>query len=349
MNSSPSRRLAIDIARGLSVLGMMVEHLIPTEGAVTPLGHWVTTVSGWFTGRSASLFFVLAGISWAIQMVKESGSPRHWEYILRRSVCLVALGAILHATVWPTEVLMAIGVALPICCAIYQMGKRAVWISLGGVLVLVPLLFGYSQGLMAHDWTDAGEPILTLASLPRLAFLDGCYPLIPWLAFVLIGMLLSLYKPKPVGIAIVGGIVASITGGVEAWLHLDPKSFWATEWVPTTYPFLLICGGVACTVIGILEWADIKLSRFQLAQRLGAIGQTSLSHYLGHILILVLPLRHWYPAEEWPSRIGLLAYFGYFLFAILLTPLWLKRFRRGPVESLMSGFTGADRRVHASK
>ena len=319
MNSSPSRRLAIDIARGLAVLGMMVEHLIPTEGAVTPLGHWVTTVSGWFTGRSASLFFVLAGISWAIQMVKESGSPRHWEYILRRSVCLVALGAILHATVWPTEVLMAIGVALPICCAIYQMGKRAVWISLGGVLVLVPLLFGYSQGLMAHDWTDAGEPILTLASLPRLAFLDGCYPLIPWLAFVLIGMLLSLYKPKPVGIAIVGGIVASITGGV------------------------------ACTVIGILEWADIKLSRFQLAQRLGAIGQTSLSHYLGHILILVLPLRHWYPAEEWPSRIGLLAYFGYFLFAILLTPLWLKRFRRGPVESLMSGFTGADRRVHASK
>ena len=348
MKSSPSRRLAIDVARGLAVLGMMVEHLIPTEGAVSPMGHWVTTISGWFTGRSASLFFVLAGMSWAIQMDRESESPKHFAYVLRRSACLIGLGVLLHLTIWPTEVLMAIVVALPIASLTYRLGKKAVWVALVVVLALVPILFGFSQTLMTKDWTDAGEPILNLGSLPRLVFLDGCYPLLPWLAFVFSGMLLTLHKPKPVLTAVIAGTVATVVGAVETFSHIDPKSLWASEWVPTTIPFLMICGGVALLVIGVSEALEEKLLRSKIIQSLGTIGQTSLTHYLGHILILVLPLRHWYPAEEWPTRIGLIAYVGYMPFAMIVTPLWLKRFRKGPIEVLFDGITRSGWKSYAT-
>ncbi len=347
MNVSAPRRLAIDFARGFALMGMMIEHLVPTEGATTSLGRVVTMVSEWFAGKSASLFFVLVGMSLAIQMGESRFERSYFIFIVRRAFALILLGVILHLTLWPTEVLMAIGCALPLAALIRAGGK---WM-IGGVAValilLIPVLSPVGHAWMAHDWNDSGEPILSTSSALKLIFVDGCYPLMPWLVFILLGILaVDLKLKKTIGL-VVSASLALPTGLLVLWLHPAASSVFAIEWVPTSIPFLFICGGVAFAVVFGLEAWEGKFQKFKLASWHAAIGRTSLSHYVGHILLVVLPLRHWYPAEEWPTRIGVLTLAGYLVFAVCFSEFWLRRFKRGPVEWLVSLISGSERRSFA--
>ncbi len=343
MTPASSRRPAIDIARGIAVMGMMVEHLIPTEGAPSQLGRLVNTASGWFTGRSAALFFVLAGMSWAIQMDQRPSAGDHQWYVLRRAVALIAVGCILHLTVWPTEVLIAIGCALPIATFVRRGKDRAVWIVLVVIVFSIPFVGNIARPWVAQDWNDAGEPLLNWSTCFRLVFFDGCYPLMPWLAFVFAGMVaIQVQSRRILWFTGAAAVVSFVLVGVH---QLQPaiESPFAIEWVPTSIPFLLVCGGAAFAVMFGIEALPQKVATSSVSEWLGCFGRMSLTHYIGHILLVVLPMRQWYPAEEWPTRIGVIAMVGYLIIAIPFSVLWLRRFYRGPIEWTLSKFVGSER------
>jgi uncharacterized protein len=357
--SGSNRNTAMDAARGLAVLGMIFIHLVPTEGAVTWAGRLATAITRHLSGKPAALFFVLAGMAWALQQQRAGWTRPYLAYVIKRSLVLVALGLLLHLLIWPTEVLTALGIALPIVAFILSQGRRAVWTSLVLILFAVPLLSHQLHAWALKDWSDAGEPRLTLASSGRLLFFDGDYPLIPWIAFVLVGMLIVQIKTRYAVWA-----VASLATSLAALLlvhviHAEPGSTFCIDWTPTTLPFLLVCGGVALATVFGLSWVRQRPYRstepvdgrvaFRSFRRLNgwrpltSIGAMSLTHYIGHIVLVVVPLRYFFPEEEWPTRIGLICFASYLVVAMVFSMAWLARHRRGPLESTLAWITGSPR------
>lgn len=306
---SPTSRLpALDVARGIAVVGMIYMHFVGSKLATL------------LEGRAAALFFLLAGITWAL-----SGQLR-----ARRALVLAAFGVVFHRLVWPTEVLVPLALMMLVCQGLWRRGAWAV----GGVLVLVlaatPLAQARFAALIQSDWLDDGSHLadhsLGWPTL-RALVLDGNYPLLPWLALPLLGMLAASGA----------GLSARRT---RLWfLSALPLSILAqflgpATWVPTTLPFLLRIGSTAAALIAGLLWWDTArgLPRFTLP--LAALGRLSLTHYVGHIVLVFAPLRLLYPDEDWPLRVGMAAFLGYVIVAVPLSVLWLRRFPRGPLETL---------------
>ena len=96
-------------------------------------------------------------------------------------------------------------------------------------------------------------------------------------------------------------------------------------------------------VVGALAWRGMTRGLPAWTQPIAAVGRMSLSHYLGHVLLVFAPLRHWWPDEDWGMGVGVAAALGYAAFALASSALWFRGRRRGPLESLLARASGPSR------
>ena len=199
-NGGPAARLSgIDAARGLALLGMMATHVFPTFESNAQLSPtWVGLV---FSGRASALFAVLAGIGLALSTGKQQPlqGPQLWA--ARRGIALRALvvGAV-GLSIGGLEVNIAIILvhyAVLFLCVLPFLGmdvKRLLVLAAGWVLVSPALAFLLRPWLLAaqpplqlgHNpkWEDLSTPAVLLGDL----FLTGYYPVLQWIAYLLIGL-----------------------------------------------------------------------------------------------------------------------------------------------------------------
>lgn len=198
--SSPGARLSgIDAARGLALLGMMATHVFPTfesNAELTPT--WVGLV---FSGRASALFAVLAGVGLALSTGKQQPlqGPQLWA--ARRGIALRALvvGAV-GLSLGGLEVNIAIILvhyAVLFLCVLPFLGldvKHLLVLAAGWVLVSPALAFLLRPWLLAAEprlqlghnpkWEDLSTPAVLLGDL----FLTGYYPVLQWIAYLLVGL-----------------------------------------------------------------------------------------------------------------------------------------------------------------
>ena len=219
----PGRLRGIDAARGLALLGMMATHLLPTfesNPSLTPT--WVGLV---FSGRSAALFAVLAGVGLALSTGKHepvegrelSGARRG---VALRALVIAAVGLSLGALEVNVAIIL-VHYAVLFLCILPFLGlgvKRlclwaAGWILASPVLayLLRPWLLASEPPLkLGHNpsWEDLSVPSQLLADL----FLTGYYPVLQWLSYLLMGLVigrLALTKALvPVFLLVAGTVVA---------------------------------------------------------------------------------------------------------------------------------------------
>lgn len=313
-----TRHAALDLARGMAVLGMVYMHLVGSR------------LANALEGKSAALFCLLAGITWALQ---KSGS------VARRALALFVFGALFHYLVWPTEVLVPLALMMVLTHGLRRAGQKALWIALVLALAAAPVTVALFGSLITSDWRDDGSHLadqtLGWASVRALLF-DGSYPLVPWLAFPLAG---ALAVQRGVLVAPQRTFWGALLLATLAQLYASRSSPTAhaslqATWVPTTLPFVLLIGSPAAALIAGLVWWERARGLPRLANPLALVGRASLTHYVLHIVAVFVPLRLLYPAEDWPARTGLLAFLGYWALALPLTVLWFRRFPRGPLESV---------------
>ena len=313
-------------------------------------------------GKSAALFCILAGMSRALQAERSGGSARFPVYVARRSVTFAVWGLLLHLRVWPTEILIPLALMMPLSLAIRQRGSRAVALTIVLLMIAVPLLTARFGACAALDWNEDGGHIadhsVGWGTLRYLLF-DGNYPLIPWLAFPLVGMALSRQSERTSPLqsdcararSLFWGacVVAVGAHALASWasVHEASLGFLAphllSTWVPTSLPFLLETGGYAVAVLaGLYRWQSVRRLSPSLLP-LAALGRASLTHYLLHICLVIVPLRLAFTGEEWPIRTGLTAFMIYVSLAIPLSALWFRRFPRGPFEAIWARLSGSNR------
>ena len=356
MSDAHERYVALDLARGLAVVGMIYMHLVPTEGGVSRAGQALNAAGQLLEGKSAALFCLLAGMSWQIQVERSRGSPHFRGYVLRRAVALAMAGALFHALVWPTEILLPLALMMVLAMVISRNGARPTAIVAMLLLAVAPFVPALLDGRIAADWGPDGTPLADSEpgwATARFFLLDGNYPLVPWLAFPLVGMLmlrgglptadrarrwfalaLAVLVPMQIWVFWAGAHEEALSG-------LAP--FVLGTWVPTSVPFVLVAGSAAAAVIAGLTWIHglKKLPAFALP--LAMFGRASLTHYILHICVVIVPLRMTWPDEDWPIRVGAAAFALYVAVAMPLTVMWFRRRTHGPLEGAWAIASGRAR------
>mgnify|MGYP006171081975 CR=1 FL=1 len=364
-----SRRLAgIDLARAVAIFGMITVNFraVLTEEEAP---EWLKRIAEQVDGRAAALFVVLAGIGISLltRRARESGDPAALRadrfMVLRRALFLFVAG-LAFRQVWRFDILHFYGVYLLAAAFLLDARDRRLALFAAALTTVFPLLYFILParfGIPFWDTTDSLWPDQIALDL----FFQGYHPVAPWLAFLLVGMILGradLADPRlrrrwlVAGLATVGigevlakglldlgllklGFELAPRGAVEAAADL-----FGSDPYPPMPLFVLVGLGWALVVISLslaiaARWGDRRwLQPFIHA------GQLALTIYVFHGTIGA-----WLPAAfgfgEPLSLAWVLAYSaGFYAGCILLATLWRQRFARGPLEAAMR-FVSRSRRA----
>lgn len=333
----------LDAARGLAVIGMVWTHFVATEGGRGAFERGAAFAARAIYGHEAALFFVLAGMSWAIQSARG-------DRVGRRAMVLGAFGFAFGRFVWPTEVLVPLALAMPVVVCVARPGRGAALVAAAvTTLVAMPVADVLCGEYAWSDWNEDGTEHLAESTFGwvtlRYYLLTGNYPLVGWIALPLSGAIAvrwglvaaarrSLWLTAAAGVVAAAGYALTLLPETDLTWCEDHAHWFAATWVPTTIPFALQEIGVASGVVFLclrLDFAPAVLARH---------GRASLTHYVAHIAIVFSALRLFWPAEDWPITVGVTAFAGYWVFAQWFQARWFARRRRGPVEAGWDGLSG---------
>jgi len=347
----PTRDRALDLARGLAVVGMVWSHFVPSEGATTLPGELATLAARQCEDKSAALFCLLAGMAWALQGNRTTPSPRQWLYVARRALAMLTLGGLLGYCLWPTEILMPLALMFVATMALRRLGTMACLCAALLVVAAVPPVMVWFGHFGEQDWLDDGSPRMWTsfgAVTLRYFVFDGNYPLLPWLCFPLVGSawVASGATPSRCGRWLVFTLPLALA--MQAWSawatdHADRLGDLAvhlqTTWGPmTTVPFAAQNLAWSAAIVAALVWWQARRGLSRAYEPLVLVGRASLTHYVLHLVVVFAPLRLWYPDKDWDWSIGVgvILTLGYVAITVPLTVLWFRFHRRGPLEAVLS-------------
>ncbi len=331
---NPDKRLeALDAARFLAFCGMvLVNFRIAAE--VAPGSDWASVLIDSLEGRAAALFVVLAGIGIGLSRISAG-------VLLRRAAFLFVIGLV-NMTIFDADILHFYALYFVVGALFLTTSERVLWLGALGIVVLsviANMVFDYDQG---WDWDALTYTDLwTLPGFLRNALFNGWHPVLPWAAFLLIGMAIGRLKLHTLCIQhrlIMWGFGAAVLALFPQMMTSDPEltAYLGTESIPPG-PFYIMAGtGTACVVIGLLLKLWPLIERGGIAQLLTAPGRQSLTLYMAHILIGMGLL------DELGLLDGSLSAPQIALYALLFCALssvfavlWSRKFKRGPLEALM--------------
>jgi uncharacterized protein len=366
MSRSPSSRVdAIDLARGIALVGMMFVHLGPQwVGDSPPVGQLIAS------GRAAPLFAMLAGVALSLVHRRDPHGAGSVRATCIRAVVLVLLGLALGSLDQvPVYVILAFyGVLIVMALPFRELSARTL-VVLGLVwAVLAPVLLLWLE--VAHgpvvsdqaEWSDLAPPWSLVTEL----LVWGAYPAGVWFAYVLVGLgvgRLDLGRAR-VALSVLGGGVALLTASLGAGaLAISRGVFddwyvqgWQQLFVRASYPYeparwrelwlvgehtsrpLNVVGaiGSALVVIGLcalvvrVPWARLLLRPMRAA------GAMTLSLYTVHVLWSWRLTVRAAGSSDPSARLD--SYGDWALQAVVLcavATVWLSFARRGPLEMLV--------------
>lgn len=304
---------AVDLARGVALIGMMFTHIGPHWTAENPpVGDMLAG------GRAAPLFALLAGVSLTIVHQRDRRGAGSVRATAIRAVILIALGLALGSLEHvPMFVILAYyGVMIVIVLPFRRLSTT--WLLVLGALwaVVAPVVLLWAQ--RTHEpvftgqteWKDVRHPGDLLMEIG----VWGVYPVGVWIAYVLIGMAIGRLDLRStivawrlvaagatlVAVTLVAGFAAIRSGRLDDYLD----GSWRVLFAGPTYPYgrpqwdeLLLVGqhtsrplgmassiGSALLVIGLcalltkVPWTRIALTPVRAA------GAMTLTLYTAHVL-----------------------------------------------------------------
>lgn len=277
-----TRLHGLDLARALALIGMMAAHLGPI--------HPVTR------GYPSVLFAVLAGVSMGIISARATGDLSVTRFrLLLRGVVLLGLGTVLSLVqTGIVEVLTVIGVSYVLLLPVVTWRIRRLAVLLAALVVGGPLLVA-ADNYFVIQWGDPGVAEL----------LTGVYPLLAWLAYMLVGLLIHRLAGETAAGAAGRQVWLSATGlallvGTQLIIELTDFRVGPNDILNPIGAYLqgkphsgglldvLGAAGAAMMVIGVCLLACRATAVVWASYPLRALGSMSLTVYITHVLITSL-------------------------------------------------------------
>ena len=301
-------------------------------------------------GRAAALFVVLAGVGLGL-MGRKTLDAGFYVTQYKRAAFLLIIG-LLNMLIFDADILhyyalyFAIGVW---CLSLRSAALVGCIIALSALFVGLVLTLNYDAG---WDWgTYSYSGFWTPSGFVRNLLFNGWHPVIPWLGFLLWGIILSrlnLRRHKTLiwlfishgfffGFATLlsQGLMASI-----APLDAEAALLFGTAPVPPMPLYIMAGGGAAGMAIALCLAITPTLKRLGILPWLTRPGRQTLTLYVAHIylgmgMLDVLGMLGGQSIEQ-----VMLASLLFCLACILYAWAWNAYFKRGPLEALMRKLTG---------
>lgn len=299
--AAPSRDDAIDVARALAILGMFVIHAVLVLGVAYPRSGPLAVVLWLCDGRAAATFVTLAGFGVSRLAARyPDGAGR--RLLHRRALMLWVMG-VLNLIVWPGDILRLYAVALFVAPLLLRQRRQT------RTRLALALVAAFVLGVVLLDWTQHWEldtltyvGVWTPDGFVRNLFFDGFRPVVPWLAFFLMGTVLAEWDLQDTRVQhrlLVGGTVATI-GAVVTSAALDAllirvapqidaltrEGLVGTTSLPPLPLFMLSAFGTTSLLLGtVLRLLPVLPPRVR--DTLSATGRRALTWYVWHIAVLV--------------------------------------------------------------
>jgi uncharacterized membrane protein YeiB len=229
------------------------------------------------------------------------------------------------------------------------------------VLAFLVLFFAlkYDQG---WDWkTLEYDDFWTPIGMVRHLFYNGFHPVIPWLAFLLVGNVLGrqdMSDPTIRRRVFVLGAGVAVIAEVVSWILIrtllpgaspaDQEAIIAifgTAPMPPMPLYMLAGSSTACAIIA----ASIALGeRYQNAAWLRpfvATGQLALTLYVAHVVLGMGLLDAIGRLENQTLPFALLTSVVFCAAGVVFAHLWRSQFKRGPLEAVMRSLTDPKKTV----
>jgi len=356
-----NRILGYDLARAAAFFGMLVVNFSVLMGSGSAAPNWLDWLTEVIRGRPAATFVVLAGVglsllSKSVHLSKDRVDlNRKRSTLLKRSLFLLVIG-LFNFFISPISDIIhfyAFYIALGAC--LLTVSNVSLWLLTGLTIICRPLFFiafSFVKSWELNSLADAS--FWNLQGIIGHIFFNGCFPVIPWMAFITVGMWLGRQdfsdRALSTKILFAGiGAVACAESFSKVGMYLFSSAqagaglekllpfFQIVSWDPMPL-FMISAMGTALVVIALIMKVADKYGNTPWVLPFASVGQTTLTLYVTHTIVGSILL---WILEEFdldPPLFSLWASLFFYLVALFFSQNWLKRFRRGPLEMLMRRF-----------
>lgn len=338
----------LDLARFVAFAGMVIVNFKIAMGAEGGNGYlsFLTTA---LEGRAAATFVVLAGIG--LGLAGQNRLDQTISVTIKRAIFLLVIG-LLNMTIFEADILHYYAFYFLFGVFLLPLSSRALFWILLGINVAFPfmiLTLNYDAGWNWSDYSYSG--FWTPVGFVRNLFFNGWHPVIPWIGFLLFGIILSrasLAKRATQWKLVIGGAIAfAVAQGISALLkaQLVPiapelSALVTTSPVPPMPQYTLAGVGTASIVVGACLLLSNSLRAIGVLQLLLPAGRQTLTLYIAHILIGMgtLEALDKLGGQTVAQAVG--ASLLFCLVAIVYALIWTRWFKRGPIEAIMRKLAG---------
>lgn len=382
-NTAARRLTGLDAARGVALFGMMATHVFPLyiPNTVEP-----STTALLFSGRASALFAVVAGIGLALLT---GGAAPHRDRALSADRAGIAVRAVMISLIGLTLggvqtniaiILFHYGVLFLVALPFVGLRLRTLAAWTAGWLLLAPVAAYLLRPLVrdvVQPPTLGANPIFEHFLVPRTLaadiFLTGYYPVLQWLGFILVGLVIGRLDLRKLGVQLglvsaglllmaaaklasaqllgPGGGLAAILqtpdGGrypIEAMLDvglagIDQSGSW--WWLAVSAPHsgsspdLIGVSGSAAAVVGICLLLTRRFPQALLP--FSAPGAMTLTFYTAHICVMS------WADQLMPLPDPALVYWLQIVVVVLIGIIFQRSGARGPLELIASNVATAAR------
>lgn len=359
---SEERVRGVDLARTFALIGVVLVNWVAYFARDDLRGHdWLATLFRGETSplstRFAATFVTVAGIGISLltRRSRLSADPvaidrDRWR-LRRRGVLLLVAAYPLH-WFWSGEILHFYACYFIVASFVITASARWLYVLSAAAVVgavahetALHELVGkrHNQALAWLGTADIHKPKGLIADL----LASGTHPLLPWLAFVFVGMAigrLDLRDPALDRRLLVAGAAAAAAAHVtrDVVVALLPNSY---DWLASTNPFVpmplyvLSAGGIAVAAVGMCLVLGRRLAGSSVILRLSLVGQQTFSLYYLHATVAVVVGRYVAGTRTMSVGSAVLSAIAFWIAAVIVASWYRRRFGLGPAERLLRRFS----------
>ena len=352
-----TRYASLDVTRAVALLGVVAlnyhgylngaEAFRPSDPTLA--NRVFSPLTGILSTRFAATFVLVAGIGMALFMAgatDSTESSRRRLVLFRRGAVLFGVGALLQ-WVWPGTILFYYGAYFMIGTVIVTWSTRVLVVLASIITVLSATLAGWrGNRLLAGDPTRwLSPPVDSPRNLFIRVFVDYTHPVIPWLVFVIGGILLGRHLSA---LPAFRNRLMMVCAAVVVGTHVLRSGIWRSPVLTTddvirrvivsTDPYDRAIGYVVSTLaVAILAFCAISIicERFEQSRAVDAlahVGSLSLTLYFGHVLFFNLVVDQLDLVGATGLATALLLTLMYAVPAFVFALWWKSTFGIGPAE-----------------
>ncbi len=346
----------IDVARALAVIGMIIVNFKLAFGSTG--STYVSFIASLFEGKASATFVVLAGIGIALMSnsavqnkeVKKINSAK--RSVAKKAIFLFIIG-LAFTPIWIADILHFYGVYMLIAMLFLNKSNRSIFFAALMLVLIYPFLmmiWEYDTGWNFNTFSYAD--FWSFTGFTRNLFFNGFHPVIPWTAFMLIGLWFGKHnlndtefikKSMKVSLLVFNttllvskSLILVLSNGDQS-LTVELNQLLGTSPMPPLPIYMIAGSSFALFVISLCIYLAKRYKDNVVVDALHKTGKLALTFYMAHVIIGMGLVEFLNPANmgnySIEFSVGYAAIFS--LSCIVFAVVWLKYYKIGPLEFII--------------